>query len=331
MPTPPQKIDYEALAKSHNGVSFPSLSHFQKYVDTTLAAPPTDTGWRGEVERYGQGVAQGLTYPVVHPEQFVEGLVKPVKGPEVALQANEAVLNPVRTAGQLTGAAIGGEIAAPVSRTAKSFGESLKTTEPEAGFIGQPPALDRRKDTAMRQRVAEMNPEEMRRILLTSEKTSLPNKRAFDEAEWTKPAAGLAQSDADGLKALNDKFGYAAGDELLRAKADALREAGLDAYHEKGDEFLYRGGSPEELKEKLEKAREILRNRVIEVETHDGKKLRFKGADFSYGTGKNVGESEAGLKQHKSSREERGERARGELRGITETGPDEREKNNGTP
>ncbi len=182
---------------------------------------------------------------------------------------------------------------------------------------------DRRSDFATRKKVAEMTPEERARELLTSEKTGLPNRRAFDE---TEPAPAVAMSDADGLKALNDKFGYAAGDALLKAKAEALQEAGLDAYHEKGDEFLYRGESPDELKAKLDKARNILKNRVIEVETSDGKKLQFKGADFSYGTGQDLSTAEAGLKDHKSAREASGERARGELRGITEVRPQEREE-----
>jgi GGDEF domain-containing protein len=178
------------------------------------------------------------------------------------------------------------------------------------------PAPDRRQNLAERKRVEHMSPEEMKKELLTSPVTGLPNKRAFDEAQH-QPAKAVAMSDADGLKALNDKFGYDAGNELLKAKAEALKEAGLDAYHEKGDEFLFRGASKEELHSKLEKAREILRNRVIEVQMKDGSVRRFKGADFSHGSGQDLSEAESGLKTNKSEREARGERARGELRGIT--------------
>lgn len=173
-----------------------------------------------------------------------------------------------------------------------------------------------------------MTPEQMRQTLLTSDKTGLPNRRAFDEAQH-QPAAAVAMSDADGLKALNDRFGYDAGDALLQAKADALRAAGVEAYHDKGDEFLYRGASPEELKTKLENAREILRNRVIEAEMTDGSVHRFKGADFSYGTGAETTEAERALKDHKSEREASGERARGELRGIARVGPEEGKEDQG--
>lgn len=189
---------------------------------------------------------------------------------------------------------------------------------------GQQP--ERRTDIATRKRVADLTPDERAHELLTSEKTGLPNRRAFDEAE-SSPM--VAMSDADGLKALNDRFGYAAGDALLKAKADALKEAGIDAYHDKGDEFLGRGHSEAVLRSQYDKARRILRNKVITVQTSDGKELQFKGADFSYGTGHDLAAAEAGLKSHKSDREAAGERARGELRGITEVRPGSGEVDHG--
>jgi GGDEF domain-containing protein len=196
--------------------------------------------------------------------------------------------------------------------------ESPQVLAPQQQLTREVPQ-ERRQDAAQRRRVAEMTPEELQKELLTSPLTGLPNRRAFEEAP---PAPAVAMSDADGLKALNDKFGYEAGNALLRAKADALRAAGLDAYHEKGDEYLYRGGSPAEIQEKLERARQILRDLVIEFEGPNGEIRRFRGADFSYGAGNDLATAEKGLKGHKAEREARGERARGELRGITEIGPE---------
>jgi hypothetical protein len=60
---------------------------------------------------------------------------------------------------------------------------------------------ERRVALERRRRVAEMSPEEMRRELLTSDVTGLPNRRAFDEAGV---APAVAMSDVDGLKALNN-------------------------------------------------------------------------------------------------------------------------------
>ena len=87
-----------------------------------------------------------------------------------------------------------------------------------------------------------------------------------------------------------------AGNAVLRAKADVLREAGLEAYHDKGDEFLCRGNHIKELVAKLERARAILRDRTIVVEQADGSTLSFTGADFSYGVGKDIDEAECGLR-----------------------------------
>jgi GGDEF domain-containing protein len=183
-----------------------------------------------------------------------------------------------------------------------------------------PPNRERRVDLEKRQRTAEMSPKEMQRELLTSEVTGLPNRRAFDEAG---AATAVAMSDVDGLKALNDKYGYDAGDALLKAKAVALREARLEAYHDKGDEFLYRGNSIEKLQADLERARAIFRDHTIVVERADGSTLRFRGADFSYGIGKDIAQAETRLKSHKAERKARGELKRGKLRGITKRGKPE--------
>ena len=182
-----------------------------------------------------------------------------------------------------------------------------------AKHMVNPPAGERRVALEKRRHVAEMSPEEMRRELLTSEVTGLPNRRAFGEAG---AALAVAMSDVDGLKALN-KYGYEVGNAVLKAKADALREAGLEAYHDKGDEFLCRGNHIKGLLAKLERARAILRDRTIVVERADGSTLSVTGADFSYGVGDDIDGAEFGLRSHKAEREGRGEIARGELRGVT--------------
>jgi GGDEF domain-containing protein len=172
---------------------------------------------------------------------------------------------------------------------------------------------ERRIDSEKRRRVAEMSRADMIRALLTSDLTGLPNRRAFEE---TGPAAAVAMCDVDGLKAFNDQYGYEAGDMLLRAMAVALREVGLEAYHDKGDEFLCRGTSIEELEDRLDQARAVLRDFIIVVERPHGTILRFTGADFSYGVGEDVEKAEHGLKSHKADRYARGELKRGELCGI---------------
>ena len=76
----------------------------------------------------------------------------------------------------------------------------------------KPSTVERRVALDERKCVAEMSPDEMRRALLISEATGLPNRRAFDEAGRV---VAVAMCDIDGLKALND-FAYDAGNALLR-------------------------------------------------------------------------------------------------------------------
>ena len=196
--------------------------------------------------------------------------------------------------------------------------QAKRSGQPIASNLENILPIERRANTELRKRIAEMSPEEMRKMLLTSDVVDLPNKRSFQEDQHFEPAPFVARSDADGLKAFNDKFGYEKGDELLKAKAEALKEAGLNAYHEKGDEFLYRGKSDKELAGRLEKAREILRNKVFDVTMDDGTHVQLKGVDFSYGTGKDLKEAEQRQHSHKQEREASGQRKRGELTGLVE-------------
>ena len=176
-----------------------------------------------------------------------------------------------------------------------------------------PATIERRVALEKRRRVSEISREEMERELLTSEVTGLPNRRAFEEAGV---AQAVSMCDVDGLKAVNE-YGYETGNALLRTMADALREAGLEAYHDKGDEFLCRGNRIEELGVKLERAKAILERFAILVHRSDGSTVSVTGAAFTYGVGKDIEEAETDLKHHKARREKRGEIARGELRNIT--------------
>jgi len=158
---------------------------------------------------------------------------------------------------------------------------------------------DRRGDHLFRKRVAEMSAEEMRQALLVSEKTGLPNRRAFDESE---ASPFVAMSDIDGLKMMNDKYGYATGDMLIRTFAEVLLRVGLDAYHDKGDEFLCRGGSIQELNLKLSQAQLLMHTKTFVAEAMDGRITQIEGAEFCFGIGTNLAEAERSLKRQKELR-----------------------------
>jgi GGDEF domain-containing protein len=208
----------------------------------------------------------------------------------------------------------------------KSQAGEQQNVGPSTGPFGKSPAqqlFERRQNFDLRKIVAGMTPEERSAAAVrsfTSKVTGLPNGEAFDLAQKQQPAPFVATSDSDGLGAVNDKFGHDAGDALLKAKANALQEAGLDAYHVHGDEFQYRGNSAEELQQKLERARQILRDEIIEVTKPDGSVTYLEGADFSYGVGQNMNEAESGLMQHKASRSQGMNLGRKQFGGIREVG-----------
>jgi diguanylate cyclase (GGDEF)-like protein/PAS domain S-box-containing protein len=99
-------------------------------------------------------------------------------------------------------------------------------------------------ETALRQRE-----EQLRMLSLTDELTGLYNRRGlFALGEHTLRIArrrarglGVIYVDVDGLKAINDRFGHAQGDEALRTVADVLRASSRDsdvAGRVGGDEFV---------------------------------------------------------------------------------------------
>jgi diguanylate cyclase (GGDEF)-like protein len=85
------------------------------------------------------------------------------------------------------------------------------------------------------------------RLVRTDALTGGANRQAWDDhvAEWRAdgqhPSAFVVYSDLDGLKAVNDEFGHAAGDALIRGAANLLascvRESDLVA-RVGGDEFI---------------------------------------------------------------------------------------------
>ncbi len=159
--------------------------------------------------------------------------------------------------------------------------------------------LERRVDHITRKRVSQMSAEEMRSMLLTSEKTGLPNRRAFDEAG---KSSFVAMADVNGLKGLNDRFGYSAGDELIYRFAQTLIEVGLDAYHEKGDEFLCRGESYQDLRQKLSRAQYLMRTRSFVVRSLDGSYMTVAGSDFCFGIATSQAKAEKALKHEKRNK-----------------------------
>jgi len=93
--------------------------------------------------------------------------------------------------------------------------------------------------------------------------TDLPNRRALEEAYAAQSAAGasicVAVCDVDHFKSVNDRFGHAVGDRVLKAIAEALAQtcSGHLVARYGGEEFavLFTGGDIETARATLDAAR----------------------------------------------------------------------------
>ena len=116
-------------------------------------------------------------------------------------------------------------------------------------------------------------------LALTDPLTGLGNRRHFDErlrgeldrADRGAELLSLVLIDLDRFKAVNDRLGHEAGDELLRAIAACLRQGG-EAFRFGGDEFalLLPGRTAQDADEIVRAVRE----RFADVETVDGARAR---------------------------------------------------------
>jgi diguanylate cyclase len=136
-----------------------------------------------------------------------------------------------------------------------SIEEEMRRTEGEAKSL--------RKSLARARREAEVD-----------HLTGLPNRRAFEGLLEAAHAAALAASrpltvafcDIDHFKKVNDTHGHEAGDRILRAVADSLREISNDRCHvarHGGEEFvmLFEGLTVEAAWELLDETRVKLASR----------------------------------------------------------------------
>jgi diguanylate cyclase len=107
--------------------------------------------------------------------------------------------------------------------------------------------------------------------------TGLVNRRAFEEAYAEKIAAGetlcLAVADIDHFKSVNDRFGHAVGDRVIKAIASALTVIceGQVVARYGGEEFvvLFSGVDPGVARETLERARLTIESKRYKLREND--------------------------------------------------------------
>lgn len=107
--------------------------------------------------------------------------------------------------------------------------------------------------------------------------TDLPNRRAFEEAYAAQAASGarlcIALCDVDHFKSVNDRFGHAVGDRVLKAIAAALGQAcaGHLVARYGGEEFavLFSGVEAQDARATLDSARATVATKRYRVRESD--------------------------------------------------------------
>ena len=102
--------------------------------------------------------------------------------------------------------------------------------------------------------------------------TELPNRRAFDEAYAAlKGEAALAICDIDRFKQVNDRFGHAVGDRVLKAMGAVLAEGCSDGFVARygGEEFVMIFPTLDRARDVLEQTRDRAAGRRLRVRETD--------------------------------------------------------------
>jgi diguanylate cyclase (GGDEF)-like protein len=187
---------------------------------------------------------------------------------------------------------------------------TLQRPSTQRGPIRQGKERERRLNLDRRKRVDEMTREELILELFTDPLTGLPNRRAYDAAV---PKAYQAVLDLDSLKWTNDHLGHQIGDSLLRAVADALVDAAVEAYRVSGDEFVCQFESKIEAHEKLAQVQAGLQRATFSASGTDHQLRSYQGIGITYGIGASGIEADDRLREMKVHRQRTGRRAaRGE-------------------
>lgn len=95
----------------------PAKSLSEQIADPSMTP---DTGWRGQIERFGQGTAEALTNPILHPIDTARALLTTPPDAKSGLDNDlstikNAATHPANTLGQVAGGAILGHVGGGVS------------------------------------------------------------------------------------------------------------------------------------------------------------------------------------------------------------------------
>jgi diguanylate cyclase (GGDEF)-like protein len=159
-----------------------------------------------------------------------------------------------------------------------------------------------RRNQSSRAAFESLSLDEQYDLAYTSELTGLPNARAFEEDLETSPF--VASIDADGLSGVNDNLGHNAGDAMLKAVAEALKNTDAQVYHKSGDEFYILGDSQAEVEQAVREATQELKHMVVESEAG-----KLQGIEITSGISRSKEAADAAMEKQKKVREAAGLRS----------------------
>lgn len=224
-------------------------------------------------------------------------------------------------------------VAAPA--TAEAAQQAYEDVERAA-----PVGPDRLTELRERRKAAPLTPDEANELIDLQEQDArtarlagsgmkLPGVKTMStEREVTAPVR-KGFLDLDNFKAINDRIGHSAGDQVIGQVAELLASVFPDStFHKGGDEFVVHGPDDAVITEGLDRVQNILRDSAFELTDAEGNTQTVAGLGMSYGVGANVDEADAGLKVNKIARRDAGlrtDRPTGERRGPDRAGGQQNE------
>lgn len=176
------------------------------------------------------------------------------------------------------------------------------------------PTPERRTNTDYRSQVDEMSPDARTKAIFFSDKTGLPNYRAFqrDEAPLADSHPHVGYADVDDFKTANTVLGKDAVDtKILPMMGDLFRDAakgepGVRIYHRSGDEFVFRADDPAAVTRVVNSVNEQLQGAKFTAQRADGTIVEHTGTGLSHGTGSTEDAAELSAETDKQQRKLQG-------------------------
>lgn len=122
------------------------------------------------------------------------------------------------------------------------------------------------------------------------------------------PDVSVAASDMSGLKYINDTYGHAAGDEVIKAYAESISSKGGMVFRSgKGDELTIIHENSGHLEQLMQAAKEELRKKEFHFQTPSGT-IKVKGLDLDYGISHTDKQADEALYAKRAKLEKTGQR-----------------------